>query len=56
MCNADSSLEPAGRKVEGFLGWGVRKQCRDYDSLKVWAERWRVMDRHGFTPKPLDIE
>ena len=48
MCSADSSIEPAENVESGFLGWGFRRQCRDYGQLKDWAERWRAFDRHGF--------
>ncbi len=48
MCSADSSIEPAGSQVKGFLGWGFRRQCRHYEKLKSWAEDFRVFDLHGF--------
>jgi len=49
MCSADSTVEPAGRRVGGFLGWGFPRPCRDYGELKEWAERWRAFEGHGFT-------
>ncbi|KAM0795546.1 hypothetical protein BDR22DRAFT_894084 [Usnea florida] len=52
MCSADSSVEPAGERVQGFLGWGFKRQCRDYDGLMAWAEKWRAFDGHGFIAEP----
>ena len=52
MCSADSSIEPAGERVEGFLGWGFERQCRDFDGLIAWAEKWRAFDGHGFIAEP----
>jgi len=48
MCSADSTIEPAGFQVEVFLGWGFRRQCRDYEELKNWVEDPRVFDLSGF--------
>lgn len=48
MCSADSTIEPAGSRVDGFLGWGFRRQCRNYEELKNWAEESRVFDLSGF--------
>ena len=47
MCSADPSIEPAAR-VDGFLGWGVQRQCRDFVELKSWAEDSRAFEGHGF--------
>ena len=52
MCSADSSIEPAGKRIEGFLGWGFQRQCRDYGGLMDWAEKWRAFDGHGFIAEP----
>ena len=52
MCSADSSIEPAGERVQGFLGWGFQRQCRDYAKLVTWAEEWRAFDGHGFIAEP----
>ncbi|KAI9648372.1 hypothetical protein NHQ30_003005 [Ciborinia camelliae] len=51
-CSADSTLEPAGHAVEGFLGWGFERKCKDYESLMKWAEKWRAIDGHGFIATP----
>ncbi|CAD6567421.1 MAG: hypothetical protein ASARMPREDX12_005823 [Alectoria sarmentosa] len=48
ICSADSSIEPAGERVQGFLGWGFQRQCRDYGALMAWAEKWRAFSGHGF--------
>ena len=55
MCSADSTVEPAENAKNGveFLGWGFGRQCRDYESLKAWAEKWRAFDAHGFLAKDL---
>lgn len=47
MCSADSSVEPAAN-VEGFLGWGFPRQCRDFGELRDWTEDSRAFDGHGF--------
>ena len=52
MCSADSSIEPAGSRVEGFLGWGFQRRCRDYEELKEWAEQWKAFEAHGFIARP----
>lgn len=52
MCSADSSIEPAGKRVEGFLGWGFQRQCRDYGGLMAWAEKWRAFNGQGFIAEP----
>jgi hypothetical protein len=48
MCSADSSIEPAGSRVKGFLGWGFQRQCKNYNELKDWAEEWKAFEAHGF--------
>lgn len=48
VCSADSSLEPAGSRVDGFLGWGFPRQCRSFDEIKKWSEKSRAFDAHGF--------
>jgi len=54
MCSADSTVEPA-EDAEGFLGWGFRRQCRNYDELGEWAEKWRTFDGHGFLAHPTSM-
>lgn len=48
MCSADSSLEPFETPEGGFPGMGFARQCRDYEGLKEWAKKWRIMDVEGF--------
>ncbi|KAF2163210.1 hypothetical protein M409DRAFT_26254 [Zasmidium cellare ATCC 36951] len=48
MCAADSSLEPWQDEVGGATGWNVQRQCRDYDYLKDFAEKWRADNYEGF--------
>jgi hypothetical protein len=48
MCSADSSLEPFEVPDNGFPGMGFQRQCRDYEKLKEWAERWRVLEDKSF--------
>ena len=52
MCSADSTIEPAGSSVTGFLGLGFQRKCSDYQELKGWAELWRVFDGYGFIATP----
>ena len=51
MCAADSTLEPAEDIGKAFLGWGFRRQCRNYEDLMRWAEKWRAFDGLGFLAK-----
>ena len=53
LCNADATIEPAGERVRGFLGWGFWRQCRNFEELKAWAEDARVFDAHGFLAEEL---
>ena len=48
MCSVDSSIEPAVDTVNGFLGAGFPRQCRDFEELKDWAEDHRALDAYGF--------
>ncbi|EHL02357.1 hypothetical protein M7I_1611 [Glarea lozoyensis 74030] len=45
---ADSSLEPFEVPDNGFPGMGFPRQCRDYEKLKEWAEKWRVLEDKSF--------
>ncbi|KAL2037577.1 hypothetical protein N7G274_009690 [Stereocaulon virgatum] len=47
-CSADSTIEPAVDTVNGFLGAGFPRQCRDFGELQDWAKDHRVFDAHGF--------
>ena len=48
MCSADSSIEPAVDTVNGFLGSGFQRKCRDFSELRIWAEKRRAFEAHGF--------
>lgn len=52
MCSADSTLEPAENSQTGFLGWGFKRTCRDYNELMDWAEEWKAFEMHGFLANP----
>lgn len=53
MCSVDPSLEPATQRVFEDPNWGFERQCRDYEEIKAWAERWRAWDVRGtFIPLP----
>ncbi|TVY33307.1 Oxidase [Lachnellula subtilissima] len=44
MCAADTNIEYPDEN--GLLtGWGSKRSCRDYESVVMWAERWRVDNR-----------
>ncbi|RAH69803.1 uncharacterized protein BO66DRAFT_392197 [Aspergillus aculeatinus CBS 121060] len=38
MCAADTNLEPVDKELQGVTGWGYSRTCRDYESVKAWAE------------------
>jgi hypothetical protein len=48
LCSADSTIEPGVDTVNGFLGAGFPRQCRDFGELQDWAEDHRAFDAHGF--------
>ena len=48
LCSADSSIEPAVDSVNGFLGAGFPRLCKNFWQLKDWAEDHKVFDAHGF--------
>lgn len=55
LCSADSSLEPTNERVNGNPKWGFDKQCRDYEDVRRWAEKWRAFDIEGsFVPFHLE--
>jgi hypothetical protein len=46
MCNADTNLEYRVVRESGVKetpGWDV-KRCRDFDSVREWAQKWRAFD------------
>ncbi|OJJ07031.1 hypothetical protein ASPVEDRAFT_88297 [Aspergillus versicolor CBS 583.65] len=55
LCSADSSLEPTNERVNGNPRWGFDRQCRDYEDVRRWAEKWRAFDIEGsFVPFHLE--
>ncbi|CRG89182.1 hypothetical protein PISL3812_06218 [Talaromyces islandicus] len=38
MCSADTNLETVDKELKGVTGWGFDRTCRDYESVKAWAE------------------
>lgn len=48
LCSADSTIEPAVDTVNGFLGAGFPRSCRNFEELKNWAEDHRAFDAQGF--------
>lgn len=48
LCSADSTIEPAVDTVNGFLGAGFPRICRNFEELKGWAEDHRAFDAQGF--------
>ncbi|CAJ2512977.1 Uu.00g010960.m01.CDS01 [Anthostomella pinea] len=53
-CAADSTVEPAEDDANGFLGSGFPRQCRDFEALKDYVERWRVFNATGFLAHGLE--
>ncbi|KAI1081558.1 hypothetical protein F5B20DRAFT_579420 [Whalleya microplaca] len=48
MCTADNNLEPflPGTKGNGVDGFGSAHQCRDFQELFRWSEKFRYTDGH----------
>lgn len=40
MCAADTNLEVLNEKTHLTNGWGQPKQCRDYQRVFAWAEKY----------------
>ena len=47
MCAADTALEPYREEHSGADGYESPHQCRDYNAVFAWAERFRYSDSHG---------
>ncbi|GAP83927.1 hypothetical protein SAMD00023353_0603060 [Rosellinia necatrix] len=47
-CAADSTVEPGEDDPNGFLGSGFPRQCRDFEAVKAYVEKWRVFNATGF--------
>jgi hypothetical protein len=53
-CAADSTVEPGENDPNGFLGSGFSRQCRDFEAVKAYVEKWRVFNATGFFAHGLD--
>ncbi|KAI0907490.1 hypothetical protein F4823DRAFT_553520 [Ustulina deusta] len=53
-CAADSTVEPGEDDPNGFLGSGFSRQCRDFEAVKEYVEKWRVFNATGFLAHGLD--
>ncbi|KAI0814415.1 hypothetical protein GGR55DRAFT_431522 [Xylaria sp. FL0064] len=53
-CAADSTVEPGEDDPNGFLGSGFSRQCRDFEAVKTYVEKWRVFNATGFLAHGLD--
>jgi hypothetical protein len=40
MCAADTNLEVLDHETHVTNGWGRKKQCRNFDDVFAWAEKW----------------
>jgi len=41
MCAADTNLEHINPETDATTGWGSERFCRDFQSVKDFATRWR---------------
>ncbi|KAI1124345.1 hypothetical protein F5Y10DRAFT_31464 [Nemania abortiva] len=53
-CASDSTVEPGEDDPNGFLGSGFPRQCRDFEAVKSYVEKWRVFNATGFLAHGLD--
>ncbi|KAI0540092.1 hypothetical protein GGR58DRAFT_462323 [Xylaria digitata] len=53
-CAADSTVEPGEDDPNGFLGSGFPRQCRDFEAVKKYVEKWRVFNATGFLAHGLE--
>ncbi|KAL0930189.1 uncharacterized protein CTRU02_215009 [Colletotrichum truncatum] len=47
MCNADVTLEWRKYNEEVGTGWGYQHQCKDWDAIISWAEKYRFANDWG---------
>ena len=47
MCAGDTNLESVDQETFTSTGWGFERQCRDYEGVREWAEKWRQADSKG---------
>ncbi|KAI0469381.1 hypothetical protein F4859DRAFT_523197 [Xylaria cf. heliscus] len=53
-CSSDSTVEPGEDDPNGFLGSGFPRQCRSFEDVKDYVEKWRVFNATGFLAHGLD--
>ena len=41
MCAADTNLEYVNPETDATTGWGYPRMCRDFESVKEFAEIWK---------------
>lgn len=47
MCNADVTLEWRKYGEPVGTGWGYQHQCKDWDAIIAWAEKYRYSNNWG---------
>ncbi|KAK1639169.1 hypothetical protein BDP81DRAFT_480078 [Colletotrichum phormii] len=47
MCNADVTLEWRKYNEQVGTGWGYQHQCKDWDAIVAWAEKYRYSNNWG---------
>ncbi|KAM3068723.1 hypothetical protein ACMFMG_010900 [Clarireedia jacksonii] len=41
ICAADTNLEYVNPDTDATTGWGYPRMCRDFESVKIFAETWK---------------
>ena len=47
MCPSDTNLEWVSRENQVTTGWGSERTCRDYETVKGWAEKFASSNDTG---------
>lgn len=47
MCNADVTLEWRKYNEQVGTGWGYQHECKDWDAIITWAEKYRYSNNWG---------
>ncbi|KAK0621568.1 hypothetical protein B0T17DRAFT_617998 [Bombardia bombarda] len=55
MCAADTNLEVVDEETHLTNGWGQPKQCRDYDGILEFAERYRDSNDTGIVTNGTEL-
>lgn len=45
MCQPDTTVELKNEEIGGVTGFGTEHQCKDWDQLIKWTERWQTYDQ-----------